>query len=192
MVRSRRYVAAVMLVLAASAVAACGGSDGSGGGGDAAGGAPGAGSDKDAPADDASASSDEDKGPMAVDPCEIVTAGEIEEVLGTGPVQEGQPNAAFCSWPVGTGGLDTVAVSLTDTTQYGSTAEEGMNSMREGFGAAAVDIAGLGDEAVGDGAGMLAFRTGDWYATTMVLLDQDPGSNQSMAEELAHIVLDRL
>lgn len=202
MLRGRRYLAVGALALMAIAAAACGGSDESDGSG--GGGTPGGGSDKDAPVADEAATADEaaagggDEGEAAVDPCAIVTGAEIEGVLGTGPVAEGVLNGAVCGWPVGVddagriGDFGTVAISVTDTTQFTSTAEEGVATAREGFGAAAVEITGLGDEAVADGAGMLAFRTGDWYMTVGVYAEQDPASNQAAAETLAHMVVDRL
>lgn len=198
MVRVRQYMTMGALALVTVAAAACGGSDGSGGSGGAAAGAPGDGSDKDVPAADGAVIDDDGTSDPGADACEIVTVAEIEEVLGTGPVAEGHLNGAMCGWPVGQGGAagvggsGNVGISVTDTTRYSSTAEEAMGSMREGFGGAAVEIAGLGDEAVGDGAGMLAFRTGDWYVTVGVYRDQDPASNQAAAEELALMVLDRL
>lgn len=194
MLRRRRYVAVAALALVANVAAACGGSDAPDGSGGAAG-APGAGSDKDAPAADEAATAEDDKATPAVDPCEIVTVAEIQQALGTGPVDEGRLNGATCGWPVGEGGtgdFGTVAISVTDTVQYTSTAAEGIASMREGFGGSAVEIAGLGDEAVGDGAGMLAFRSGDWYVTVGVYADQPPASSQAAAEALAHLVLGRL
>lgn len=188
MARRWRGVAAALAV-AAVTVGACGGADGSDG-------VDGAGASAAKP-DEGGAKPDTgeaaEAGAGAVDPCELITVADIEGVVGTGPVGDGHLTGEVCGWPVGEGAdLGSVGVSVTDTTAYPRTAAEGVATMREGFGDAAVEIPGLGDEAVGDGAGMLAFRSDDWYVTVSVYVGQSVPGNQAAAEALAHIVLDRL
>lgn len=182
----------------AVAAVACGGSDGSGSAQDAGGVAEAAtgGDGQDAPSDqgDGGKGDGGNGDAEAISACEVVTEAEIEGFLGGGSVGEGQLVGNTCSWPVGDVGesLDAVGVSVTDTTDFTTTAEEGVGSMRDGFGSQAIELADLGDEAVTDGAGMLAFRSGDWYVTVGVYVGQDVAANQSAAESLGHLVAGRL
>lgn len=197
-----------MSVLAVSVAAACGGSEDSGGSQDAGETPAGAGGEggQEAPSDQGAGDTgdgdrstggggDDDKGGAgAISACEVVTGAEIDGLVGGGSVGEGQLVGNTCSWPVGPVGesLDAVGVSVTDTTEFTMTAEEGVTSMRVGFGSQAIELADLGDEAVSNGAGMLAFRSGDWYVTVGVYVGGDLTQNQAAAESLAHLVVGRL
>lgn len=187
-----------MTVFAVSVAAACGGSDESGGSQDAGETAAGAGGERrqEAPSDQGAGDMGDGHkgGEEAMSACEVVTEAEIEGLLGGGSVGEGQLVGNTCSWPVGPVGesLDAVGVSVTDTAEFTMTAEEGVSSMRDGFGSQAVELADLGDEAVTDGAGMLAFRSGDWYVTVGVYVGGDLTQNQAAAESLAQLVVGRL
>jgi hypothetical protein len=191
MERGRRWlVGAAACIVAVASLSACGDSKG-GKDEERSGAASAAASDESgSPVDGGATAAGGEKDGAAAEPCEIVTTVDIESAVGTGPVREGELTGNTCSWPVGDGGA--VGISLTDTADHASTAEEAVVTMRDGLGGDAVEVAGVGDEAVGDGAGMLAFRSGEWYVTVGVYTGSDGAEMQAAAEALAQLVNDRL
>lgn len=191
-------IAALLLVGAA----ACSGGGG-GDGGDGAGGADVLGRSKGAGDGDGAGAGG---GGVADDPCSLLERSEIEQQFGAaGPVSEGEPLGAYCTWTVGSTGetsapAGAVTLGLASAPAGESLEEFVTREPSSDFGIdielnpTEVEMSGIaaGDALYDAGMGTLWVRSGDQIVFLSDVLGTDDPSTQDKLITLAQLAIDRL